>query len=204
MWGSANSGIVLSSTAVKGLGGRFFRLRLFRKALGLLAFESDLELKRARRRYEREARARREFSALRPGGPISRAEWRVSRAQPAQPIRVPACESGTSAELLRRSRPVLLDLDGEPRVEFARKLWGVQQPRRRSACRKVCSWSRAVCCFSASVSGSVEAGSGGGTTAGAACFGSKRASRFGKDCVEGTAVPLAGSRKRSLRFRRPR
>src|SRR6267378_5307756 len=58
-----------------------------------------------------------------------------------------------------------------------------------------CSWRRAVCCLSASVSRSVEGGAGGGgTTAGEADLASKRESRFETDAVAGTAGLLAGSR----------
>src|SRR6267378_3675453 len=58
-----------------------------------------------------------------------------------------------------------------------------------------CSWRRAVCCLSASVSRSVEGGAGGGgTTAGEADLASKRESRFETDAVAGAAGVLAGSR----------
>src|SRR6267143_649517 len=58
-----------------------------------------------------------------------------------------------------------------------------------------CSWRRAVCCLSASVSGAAEGGAGGGgTIAGEADLTSKRESRFETDAVAGTPEVLAGSR----------
>src|SRR5712692_1645231 len=102
----------------------------------LFPFRSVPGSRKARRRCELEARATLEFSALRPGAMISRAEDQISWAERAWRALVPTWKCGTFPRFLRRSPQVLCVSLPDAHAEFSRKPWLAQRVPRKKACLK--------------------------------------------------------------------